>query len=592
HSSKEEKALQALAKEFLAQKISAAGVSYVVNSKSKFRRKLWLIAVMISMLFMGYMTFKVVKGYLKYPKMLIREEDIWTEMMFPAVTLCSLNPILNQNMEKTSIHKLAKLKEMLQNIQTTSSNSDLRDKCYINALCMWSWFSERCTCVPNPCLTEFCIGENATHCICSPVFCKNRTYHTCSSDPSYSEGCFCSNEDAYKSFPSHPLSDDYLDYINDTEVRGIVQLIRKALYDLSDIEEDLLPTTDDLFDYGVSFDNLVIACSFEQRTCYRKNFTVLYHPKYGKCYMFNFLQMKNEDSEMPLEIYNHGGHSGLRLILHVTHPQKVDLLSDEIGARVVIHDPYDLPFVEEHGFNVRPNDMSAVGVTLTVIERLGPPWGSCVEDDSYLGFKQDVKPYSIMGCQKACRDFYMTKYCGCTVRHFIRGSVLLRSKTDITFCSVANETQHLCMKHVKKSIEERELSCNCKPPCIEYQYNTKVSSSKLNENYYKAIKSIQTIVPGNEGKLKMINATAGSSLVGLKVYYSTFQVEKNSEVASYSWETLVANIGGNLGFFMGLTLITFVEILEFLWDLLCMLFKKLIKLKHQDNKVLTFPSPS
>ncbi|GFV38926.1 degenerin-like protein unc-105, partial [Trichonephila clavipes] len=32
------------------------------------------------------------------------------------------------------------------------------------------------------------------------------------------------------------------------------------------------------------------------------------------------------------------------------------------------------------------------------------------------------------------------------------------------------------------------------------------------------------------------------------------------------WETLVANIGGNLGFFMGLTLVTFLEITEFIWD--------------------------
>ncbi|GIX92072.1 degenerin-like protein unc-105 [Caerostris darwini] len=57
------------------------------------------------------------------------------------------------------------------------------------------------------------------------------------------------------------------------------------------------------------------------------------------------------------------------------------------------------------------------------------------------------------------------------------------------------------------------------------------------------------------------------SMVGVKVYYNTFQVSKHNEVASYSWETLMANIGGNLGFFMGLTLVTFLEITEFIWDI-------------------------
>ncbi|CAL1275783.1 unnamed protein product [Larinioides sclopetarius] len=57
-------------------------------------------------------------------------------------------------------------------------------------------------------------------------------------------------------------------------------------------------------------------------------------------------------------------------------------------------------------------------------------------------------------------------------------------------------------------------------------------------------------------------------MVGVKVYYNTFQVSKYREVPSYSWETLVANIGGNLSFFLGLTLVTFLEITEFIWDFL------------------------
>ncbi|XP_035215633.1 amiloride-sensitive sodium channel subunit beta-like [Stegodyphus dumicola] len=406
--------------------------------------------------------------------------------------------------------------------------------------------------------------------------------------------CFCANEDAYKGWRSRPFPDDtsYLDDINDTDVRNVIELIRGAKTDdLADIEEGLLPTPDDLFDYGVNFDSLIIACSFEQQPCYRENFTVLYHPKYGRCYMFNFLG-NGQDSGVPIEIFSYGSTSGLHLTLHITSQQKVDLLSEEIGARVVIHDPYDLPFVAEHGFNVRPHDMSAVEVTLSRIERLGPPWGSCVQDGSYLDFKQNVKPYSILGCQKACRHFYMTKYCGCTLRHFLRGAVLLKSTTSFAFCSVTNHTQNLCMKDVIKRIQGKSIFCNCKPSCSELKYSTKVSSSKLNENFYRTVKSIRTLSNCNEGEIKMINASDRNSLVGLKVYYSTFQVGKDSEIASYSWETLVANVGGNLGFFMGLTLITFIEVLEFLWDMLCMIFKKLTKLNYYENKVLTFPSPS
>ncbi|CAL1275787.1 unnamed protein product [Larinioides sclopetarius] len=78
-----------------------------------------------------------------------------------------------------------------------------------------------------------------------------------------------------------------------------------------------------------------------------------------------------------------------------------------------------------------------------------------------------------------------------------------------------------------------------------------------------------------------MNYSDVKSMVGVKVYYNTFQVSNSNEVASYSWETLMANIGGNLGFFMGLTLVTFLEIAEFIWDIFGIACGRVTK----DNKV-------
>ncbi|GFY50195.1 amiloride-sensitive sodium channel subunit beta [Trichonephila inaurata madagascariensis] len=112
--------------------------------------------------------------------------------------------------------------------------------------------------------------------------------------------------------------------------------------------------------------------------------------------------------EEPLEIYNYGSSSGLQLILHVTHEQAVDLLNHEIGVRVVVHDPHDLPFVAEYGINLRPRDMSAVEVTLSTIERLGPPWGSCIEKRRYTNYEELPGPYSILN-EEVEFDIYRKK---------------------------------------------------------------------------------------------------------------------------------------------------------------------------------------
>ena len=84
---------------------------------------------------------------------------------------------------------------------------------------------------------------------------------------------------------------------------------------------------------------------------------------------------------------------GLKLILRVSDQENKDLIRDEVGARVTIHDPFDLPFVDEYGINVRPMDMTAIAISQSVVTRLGKPYGNCQKEES-SGNKKLL--YSIM----------------------------------------------------------------------------------------------------------------------------------------------------------------------------------------------------
>ncbi|GFV60245.1 uncharacterized protein TNCV_134521 [Trichonephila clavipes] len=170
-----EEELENLAKDFAVNKISAAGVSYIVTSRSFIRRFLWFIGVMGCLTFMGFMTIKVILEYLRYPKVLIKEDVNRHKLPFPAVTVCSLNPISTHYVSETSLRKFLSLRKMMQNIPTERFNVSERDACYARPLCKWSWFQETCHCVDNPCLTEFCLVENSSHCSCSSFFCNSET---------------------------------------------------------------------------------------------------------------------------------------------------------------------------------------------------------------------------------------------------------------------------------------------------------------------------------------------------------------------------------------------------------------------------------
>lgn len=62
-----------ITKDFIENKFSAAGVSHILNKRTRLRRNLWLIGVIGCIIFMGYMTTNVISEYMNYPKMLIKK---------------------------------------------------------------------------------------------------------------------------------------------------------------------------------------------------------------------------------------------------------------------------------------------------------------------------------------------------------------------------------------------------------------------------------------------------------------------------------------------------------------------------------------
>ncbi|GBM25963.1 Degenerin unc-8 [Araneus ventricosus] len=593
-NTKKEVELEELAKEFAANKVSAAGVSNIVLSRSGARRCLWFIAVMSCITFMGYMTVKVILEYLSYPKVLIIEDEILHKLPFPAVTICSLNPISSHYIKDTSLKKILDLKQIQKNFTAEVRNASVREDCLRELLCEWSWFEEKCNCVKNPCLTEYCLAQNSSQCSCLWSFCENDVLKVNGCRIVYEGGdkiCLCngvsSGGDDDDEEEDYFMQEYYrfmelIDAIDHHEVKELIRLIKSSgTHDLVDMDEALQPTTKELYQYGVTFDSLVASCTFEGARCHRENFTVLYDPLYGKCYMFNFVGNDETGSEKPIDIQTYGSMSGLQLLLRVTDENALDLLRREIGARVVIHDPHILPFVAEYGVNIRPKDMTAIELSYSKIERLTKPWGSC--SDHYR--MSNDEPYTVLGCEKHCVFRAMTEECNCTMRHLLRGAVLNKLRPAFPLCNVSVLEQRFCSEFVMENIDTyREVpECDCRSPCSEAVYSYTVASSKLNENYYKTAKAIRTLNFDSEGRIKYMNYTHTKSMLGVKVYFNSFLVSSQKEVPSYSWETLMANIGGNLGFFMGLTLVTFLEIAEFIWDFILTACRRISSNRKRDQ---------
>ncbi|XP_063609073.1 degenerin-like protein asic-1 [Penaeus indicus] len=197
---------------------------------------------------------------------------------------------------------------------------------------------------------------------------------------------------------------------------------------------------------------------------------------------------------------------------------------------------------------------------MTKYERLGEPHGVCAND---YGFDHPYK-YSRKLCKQLCVEREFRERCGCFIGQNPLYDTLETVPEDR--CSFVDRKQVLCMASVTKSIEEETIQCDCQLPCSEMMYDTQVTTSKPNAVYYN-------ILSQTRKQLQSL-CTNESQMVSLLVYLDSKSYTVTEESPAYSWDTLLSNIGGSLGLFVGVSLISILEVFEMIIDVIFAGFKR------------------
>ena len=100
--------------------------------------------------------------------------------------------------------------------------------------------------------------------------------------------------------------------------------------------------------------------------------------------------------------------------------------------------------------------------------------------------------------------------------------------------------------------------CNCSLPCDENTFMVQVTNLK-----YPSDAAAQSI-SAKKGKSKEY---LQNNIIEVYLYFQSFSVQKISEVPSYSLADFAADVGGQMGLFLGASIISLSEFLELLLDL-------------------------
>ena len=311
------------------------------------------------------------------------------------------------------------------------------------------------------------------------------------------------------------------------------------------IAELQLFINDQVFDYGTQFDQLFISCKlFQVKDCRIKKFwEKIWHPMYGTCFVFNDVFYQNGTKKDIVKVLNAGLIGSLDLVLNISQDLYYDTLNIDSGVQLYLGDQGSLYEPLAKGYSLSPGFSHILSLKKKEIYRVDPfQNNTCVKHQRVQFYGQGqriVTKYDPDLCTFHCLAKTLLKHCRCARPE------LPYVYPNIPLC---NDSSRFCMKSVFEKLSLGEIGClkQCQAPCREIKYF--VDHTFL---------QFPNLVSKNKYGKSLPNLR--ENLMRVQIFFNTLNVQVWEEKVLYKIENLLGNIGGQLGLFSGVSVITIFE---------------------------------
>jgi hypothetical protein len=324
-------------------------------------------------------------------------------------------------------------------------------------------------------------------------------------------------------------------------------------------------------------------CSFNSEPCTENDFETIYD-NYG------FVSFKFKKKLT----YLTGISNGLLLIMFTNGTKGWG----NDGIQVIIHndtiDPEFYMGASQNGEVVANGFYNKISINRVFSEKLGPPYSTCIKNVNDIdAFHSDLYKYMLKNTnftyrQKDCFNYCMGREMHKKVNktnnkienfynvlyHYLKlmqdGSFKKESHVnDFYFKLLKGKVKEIC-------------SIYCPLECDSIRYDLTISKSKfLIDNFIFQMKSGQ--YPINEF-FDRITLKDTQNIVVVSINYKELEYTNIKEIPKMDFFDLISNIGGNLGLFIGISFLSFAEIIEFLIEAIYIICEKRQFIKIPTNE--------
>ncbi|CAF0718054.1 unnamed protein product [Brachionus calyciflorus] len=291
-------------------------------------------------------------------------------------------------------------------------------------------------------------------------------------------------------------------------------------------------------------------------------FSYFFHQTYGNCYTYNPFRYENGTIRQPKIIRKNGYMNAFYVRLNTTISKGISIPIRTLGAVVFIHEFGSSPYSVE-GQTIAPGFETNIALHRTSTTLIPKPYSDCDKDtdnpDKYSSelFK-DIHNLSFNYSQNACFDLCfhreMLKECSCYINGY-------STFTEGRACLKEDEMN--CVIDLYYDLLENNYFDNlCKPLCPLECYSVKYSKSvTFSKKFYDSL-----------------------GTADVNIYFEDFSYTEIEENIVLTEIGLVSNIGGIAGLFLGVSFLSFIEIVAVFIEVFYYYLKKKIRTKNPKSK--------
>lgn len=342
---------------------------------------------------------------------------------------------------------------------------------------------------------------------------------------------------------------------------------------------------------GVPLGQFMLYCKYNGKLCNESDFSWIYSYEYGNCYQFNSGKDSNMlDAEIK-KSYVTGNRNGLYLELYPYEAESVYSLQSDVGLIVFVHNKTSRP-VPSEGIKLLSGVLTNIVVEKSYAQKSPYPFSDCVDLDTFefdrtyyntilsanLGYKQK-------DCFDLCLQDITIAACGC---YDLKYAAMRQAAPCL------DETQVKCVETQYFNFIGSDINGKCANycplECVSESFAYKFSMADFPSQTYAGILKKSPVfenLADDFGESSVLDF-----LLAVNIYYSDLGYTLVTESPKTSIFDIVANVGGiyfiyinkyrlifiiillkqgTLGLFIGISLLSVVEVIEMLMECLIIL---------------------